>query len=197
MALEEGQNGTVRCFQWIRWIALCHHNLSRHPVIGGTVLRGFAFVENLLGRRRQWPCRVRVTLLEPTRSQLRPSSYFILSGERAEEFQPETVTRTIANYACDLCVMRSQELDLHQLIWLQVNSGVERHTALAYIVPAPRHQHSGYPIAENNVNREIDLMSLPTARICWGGHLCRTYWWIAHRCRISQQEPVRSSWTST
>jgi len=75
----------------------------------------------------------------------------------------------------DLCVTWSQELDLHQLIWLQVNSGVERHTALAYFGPAPRHQHSGYLIVENNVNREIDLMPLPTARIYLGGHLCRTY----------------------
>src|SRR5207244_289045 len=100
---------------------------------------------------------------------------FILSGERAEEFQPETITRTIANYACDLCVTWSQELDLHQLIWLQVNSGVERPTAVAYFGPAPRHQHARYPIAENNVNREIDFMPLPTPRIHLGGHLCLTY----------------------
>ncbi len=87
---------------------------------------------------------------------------------RGQKFNPITVARTVANCADDSHIW-SRKLDLHGFAWQQMNSGIQGHSAFADFAQASRYYNLGPTTTNDDVDLQIDLMSLPATGVCLRG----------------------------
>ena len=76
------------------------------------------------------------------------------------------MTTTIANGCHDFPRMWSQEFNLHEIIRLHINSGMQSHPALTQFSTSASYRSRGKPAAGKEADRQIHRITLPASGIC-------------------------------
>ena len=76
------------------------------------------------------------------------------------------MTATIANGCHNFERMWRQEFNLHEIIRLQINAGIQSHPALTQFSASASYCSRGKPAARKDADRQIHRITLPASGSC-------------------------------